>query len=317
LICEGLLKVLITGGAGFIGANLAKALIEAGHYVTALDDLSTGYRSNLEHLAPAAELVVGSLLDAAAVNSVIDGTGAVVHLGARPSVPRSIADPVASNDVNVNGTINVLEACRAQKNPPYVVFASSSSVYGSNPVMPKHEDLATRPRSPYASSKLAGESYVLSYASSFDLKVLPFRFFNVYGPLQAAGHAYAAVIPAFVSAALNNQPLPIHGDGTQTRDFTHVSTVASVIAAAIAGQITTEIPINLAFGTRTSLLSVVDLLASILDRPLERSHQASRHGDVKDSQADNSRLLALFPGVTPVSLLEGLQSCVDWMRCNQ
>jgi UDP-glucose 4-epimerase len=311
------MRVVITGGAGFIGANLAKVLLREGHSVVAFDDLSTGFQRNLEQMAPTAELVVASLLDTQAVSSVVRDAHAVVHLGARPSVPRSLADPVASHNVNVNGTLNVLEACRAQPIPPHIVFASSSSVYGANPVLPKHEELATRPLSPYAASKLAGEAYVLSYAASFGLRVLPFRFFNVYGPLQSADHAYAAVIPAFVKAALAETPLLIHGDGLQTRDFTHVATVAAIIAAALANNTTSDVPINLAFGTKTSLLSIVDLLSQLVDRPLARIHVDRRGGDVRDSQADNTRLLSLFPLIEPVALTEGLRSCVEWMLSDQ
>ena len=307
------MQVLVTGGAGFIGANLCGVLLSRGHQVRVLDDLSTGSRSNLANL-PGVELTVGSLLERSAVDQCVVDVGAVVHLGARPSVPRSIADPVASHEVNVNGTINLLEACRSMPRPPQIIFASSSSVYGSNPVMPKHEGLATLPRSPYAASKLAGEAYVLAYGSSFGFDVLPFRFFNVYGPLQAAGHAYAAVVPAFVEAALQGRPLPVHGDGQQTRDFTHVQTVAHVIATAIENRITSATAVNLAFGTRTSLLKVIDLLSEIVGRPLDVDHLATRPGDVRDSQADNSILRGLFPAVEPVDLEVGLRTCVDWMR---
>lgn len=305
-------RILVTGGAGFIGANLSSFLVSRGHDVRALDDLSTGSESNLSGL-PTVDLKVGSLLDRGMVERCLADVDAVVHLGARPSVPRSIADPLASHDVNVNGTMNLLEACRAIPKPPQILFASSSSVYGANPIMPKHEGLATLPRSPYAASKLAGEAYLLSYGSSFGFDVLPFRFFNVYGPLQAAGHAYAAVVPAFVQAALNGRPLPVHGDGQQTRDFTHVQTVAQVITTAIENRITSASPVNLAFGTRTSLLTVIELLSGIVGRSLEIDFLPTRQGDVRDSQADNSVLLGLFPTVEPVELELGLKTCVEWM----
>ena len=195
------MRIVVTGGAGFIGGNLCRGLIKAGFEVVAFDDLSTGRRDNLA-AAPAAVLVEGSLLDPVAVREVVEGAQAVVHLGARPSVPKSVADPMRSHAVNVDGTMNVLEACRALRQAPHLIFASSSSVYGANPVLPKHESLATLPRSPYAASKLAGESYVLGYQASYAMPALAFRFFNVFGPLQRPDHAYAAVVPAFVSAAL-------------------------------------------------------------------------------------------------------------------
>jgi UDP-glucose 4-epimerase len=307
------MRVIVTGGAGFIGANLCRALSAEGHEVTAFDDLSTGREDNLDGVA-GVKLVVGSFLDRDTLGEVVDGAGAVVHLGARPSVPKSVLDPMLSHDINVNGTMNVLEACRAQATLPHVVFASSSSVYGANPTLPKHESLACLPRSPYAASKLAGESYALSYQSSYGMPVLAFRFFNVFGPLQRPDHAYAAVVPAFVTAALHGQPLPIHGDGRQTRDFTFVGTVCEVITKAVGSTTTSPTPVNLAFGTRTSLLEVVHRLETILDMPLERHHTDPRAGDVRDSQADNGALRSLFPDVTPVSLDDGLQRYVDWAR---
>lgn len=307
------MRIVVTGGAGFIGANLCRVL--AAHDgvtdVVALDDLSTGLRSNLDGVD--AELVEGSILDPDALDQVLAGASAVVHLAARPSVPRSIADPMASHRANATGTMEVLEAARRAGNPT-VVVASSSSVYGANPTLPKHEDLATRPLSPYAASKLATEAYALAYQHSFGLPVLAFRFFNVFGPLQQAGHAYAAVVPAFVSAALAGRPLTVHGDGTQSRDFTYVDTVARVITAAVAGPITSADPVNLAFGSRTDLLGVVALLEEILGRPLEVDHVAPRAGDVKHSQADSSRLHALFPEVEPVGLEEGLRATVAWFE---
>lgn len=305
-------NVLVTGGAGFIGANLCRVLVGRGHNVSVLDDLSTGTLANLENL-PAVKCHIGSILDRDTVNALVTDVDAVVHLAARPSVPRSIADPMKSHDVNVNGTMNVLEACRASAKSPHFMFASSSSVYGSNPVLPKHEDLVPMPKSPYAASKLAAESYALAYASSYRLAVLPFRFFNVYGPLQQAGHAYAAVVPAFVAAALAGQPLPVHGDGTQTRDFTYVDTVAAVISTAIEERICSDRPVNLAFGTRSSLLDVIERMGQIMGLSLTCEFQPIRAGDVRDSQADNTRLRGLFPNVVPVALEIGLRSVIDWM----
>ena len=196
------LNVVVTGGAGFIGANLCRALSgrEGFGPVVALDDLSTGHRSNLDGVG-GVELVEGSILDARLLDEVVGPADAVVHLAARPSVARSIEDPLASHLTNATGTVAVLEAAR-RGGRPHVVVASSSSVYGANPALPKREDMAARPVSPYAASKLAAESYALAYGASFGLPVLAFRFFNVFGPLQGADHAYAAVVPAFISAAL-------------------------------------------------------------------------------------------------------------------
>src|SRR3712207_1270679 len=211
------MRVTVTGGAGFIGANLVRTLLASGvaESVTVLDDLSTGSKKNLQGVE-GASLRVGSILDDDALDEAFAGVDAVVHLAARPSVTRSLEDPMASHRVNATGTLQVLEAARRAGNL-YTVLASSSSVYGANPALPKHEVLTPRPVSPYAVSKLAGESYALAYAGCFELPVLVFRFFNVFGPMQPAGHAYAAVIPTFVSAALRRQLLPIHGDGKQSR----------------------------------------------------------------------------------------------------
>ena len=307
------MKIVVTGGAGFIGANLCRTLAahDAIGEVVALDNLSTGFRHNLDGVD--ATLVEGDLTDPDTLDSVLHDAAAVVHLGARPSVPRSVADPLSSHHANATGTIQVLDAAR-RAGGLHVVVASSSSVYGSNPTLPKHEDLATRPLSPYAASKLATEAYALAYGSTYAMPTLAFRFFNVFGPLQAAGHAYAAVVPAFVSSALAGEPVTVHGDGTQSRDFTFVDTVASVITDAVVRRVASSEPVNLAFGTRTSLLDVIAQLEALLGHPIERAHVESRVGDVKHSQATNDRLRALFPDVIPVDLNVGLERTVEWFR---
>ncbi|MGA8726995.1 MAG: NAD-dependent epimerase/dehydratase family protein [Acidimicrobiales bacterium] len=308
------MKVLVTGGAGFIGANLCNSLAAEStiDQVVALDDLSTGRKENLAAIADV-ELVEGSILDRALLDALFNGVDAVVHLAARPSVPRSLADPMATHAVNVDGTMEVLEAARRHGRPQLIV-ASSSSVYGANPALPKREDMATLPVSPYAASKLAAESASLAYGHSFDLPVLAFRFFNVFGPLQPADHAYAAVVPTFVAAALRNEPLPVHGDGRQTRDFTFVGSVVAVLTEALVARISDPQPVNLAFGTRVSLLELIDQLEGVVGHPLERRHTERRPGDVRDSQADQSRLRGLFPDVEPVPLDEGLRATVEWFE---
>jgi UDP-glucose 4-epimerase len=304
--------VVVTGGAGFIGANLCRMLdaVPDVDQVIALDDLSTGNPDNLVGL-DGVELVEGTILDPAVLDKVVDGASAVVHLAARPSVPRSLENPMATHDVNVTGTMQVLEAAR-RHGLPQVVVASSSSVYGANPELPKREDMVAMPVSPYAASKLAGESAALSYGPSFGLPVLAFRFFNVFGPLQAADHAYAAVVPTFVAAALRGEPLPVHGDGTQTRDFTYVGTVAAVLVDAVLRSVTDPRPVNLAFGTRVSLLELIGVLEGQLGRDLPRHHAAPRAGDVRDSQADQSRLRSLFPDIRPVPLEDGVAATLAW-----
>jgi len=305
------MKIVITGGAGFIGANLCRQFLEIDPSVDviAFDDLSTGLASNLD--GTEVTLVKGSILDRNALDDAFADAQAIVHLAARPSVPRSIADPLASHTVNATGTVEVLNAAR-RLDDPLVIVASSSSVYGANPELPKRESLVPMPMSPYAVDKLATEQYALAWQHSYGLRTLAFRFFNVFGPLQTAGHAYAAAIPAFVSAALEGRPIHVNGDGLQTRDFTYVGTVCSIIAAAIAEGTTSTSPINLAFGTRTSLNDMIDLIEKIMGRPLTREHGAPRVGDVRHSQADNSLLLSMFPGVTAVGLSEGLERTIKW-----
>ena len=307
------MKVVVTGGAGFIGGNLVRHLVEAPDIesVCVVDDLSTGVRENIAGLD--VSFFEGTILDPGLLDRAFAGAGAVVHLAALPSVPRSIENPLASHEANATGTLQVLEAAR-RAGSPHVIVASSSSVYGSNPELPKHEGMRTAPMSPYAVSKLATETYALSHALCYDMRVLALRFFNVFGPLQPAGHAYAAVIPAFVDAALAGRPLPVNGDGSNTRDFTFVDSVAAVIMQAIRRGVTSPDPVNLAFGTRTSLNELIDLLAATIGHRLKVEHRPPRPGDVPHSQADSSRLHALFPEVDPVPLEKGLRATVDWFR---
>jgi UDP-glucose 4-epimerase len=313
-VASAAVRVLVTGGAGFIGSSVCRRLTSMPDidHVVVLDDLSTGSADNLREVDGAIERHVGSILDAAALGAAAEGAAAIVHLAARPSVTRSVADPVATHLANATGTVAVLEAARVAG--AHVVVASSSSVYGATSTLPKREDLPTRPMSPYAASKLATEAYTNAYAHSFGMATLALRFFNVFGPRQAAGHAYAAVVPTFIDAALAGRPIPIDGDGRQTRDFTYVDSVAAVVADAVVRRVADPDPVNLAFGTRTDLLALVDLLEGMLGRPLERQHRPARIGDVRDSQADSARLRALFPDIAPVPLDDGLAATVEWMQ---
>lgn len=307
------MKVVVTGGAGFIGANLCRRLVgtDGVDEVVALDDLSSGLAANLDGVG--ATLVVGDMGDPTVLDAVLPGAVSVVHLGARPSVPRSLEDPLATHHANATGTLQVLEGVR-RHGIGHVVVASSSSVYGSNPELPKHEGLVPMPVSPYAASKLATESYALAHAASFGFGALALRFFNVFGPLQTAGHAYAAVVPAFLASALAEEPVVVHGDGGQTRDFTYVGSVAEVLAGAVVDRVASPGPVNLAFGGRSSLLELLDVLEGILGHPVARRHVDPRAGDVRDSQADQARLRSLFPATVPVDLEEGLRRTLTWFR---
>jgi len=305
-------KVVITGGAGFIGSNLARTLGERSDIadIVVIDDFSFGFRENLE-VAPRARLLEGTILDDDLLDQAFEGATSVVHLAARSSVPRSIAHPVAAHEVNATGTIKVLEAARRAGNPQ-VIVASSSSVYGATDVLPKHEGLPTRPISPYAASKLATEAYTLAWGHSYDLPVLAMRFFNVFGPLQPPLHTYAAVVPSFIHAAMEGRPLPLHGDGTQSRDFTYVESLVRVLVDAIVRKVSHLDPVNAAFGTNVSLLEVIAELEDILGRPLEIERHPTRVGDVKRSQAACDTLLSLFPDVHPVPFRTGLEATVEW-----
>ena len=305
------MRIVVTGGAGFIGANLCAALADEGHEVLALDDLSTGSAANLD--GQPVKLVEGSVLDRPLVHDVLTGTDAVIHLAARGSVPRSLAHPLPTHEVNATGTAVVLDAARAT-GVAHFVLSSSSSVYGANPALPKHEDLVPSPVSPYAASKLGAEVTALAFQRSFGLPVLALRFFNVFGPLQPADHDYAAVVPRFIAAALAGRPAEVHGDGGQTRDFTYVGTVVRVLSDAVSGAVTADGPVNLAFGSRVSLLEVLAELEDLLGHPVERRHVDARRGDIRHSQADGTRLHQLFPGIQAVPLREGLARTVRWFR---
>ncbi|MDO8362929.1 MAG: NAD-dependent epimerase/dehydratase family protein [Actinomycetota bacterium] len=308
------MRIVVTGGAGFIGANLCRTLLAEGHEVVALDDLSSGSAANLA--GTEARLVTGSILSAESLDQACDGAHAIAHLAALGSVPRSVAEPLPTLAANATGTAMVLEAAR-RHGGLLTVLAGSSSVYGANPALPKHEGLVPQPLSPYAASKLATETYALAWSRSYGLPVLPFRFFNVFGPLQSPHHIYAAVVPRFVAAALAGEPLIIYGDGQQSRDFTYVGTVAGLLAEALTTGVAVDGPVNLAFGSRVTLLQLVAELSDLLSTPLTVRHEPERAGDVRHSQAANDRLMQLFPHAQPVPLREGLRATVEWMQAQR
>ena len=308
------MRVLITGGAGFIGSNLAELALAQGHDVTVIDDLSTGFEENLEGLDM--RFVRGTILSPDHLAEAMAGADSVVHLAALGSVPRSIKDPIASHAANATGTLLVLEAARAAA-VGHVVVASSSSVYGLNPALPKHEREWVRPMSPYAVTKLATEQYPLAYQQSYGMETLAFRFFNVYGPRQKAGHVYAAVIPTFIDALLRGEALPINGDGSHSRDFTYVGTVCRVLLDACDRRLSHPEPVNLAFGTNTTLLELVARIEEAAGTSAEIQHRDPRPGDVRHSQADNAVLRSLFPDIQPISLVQGLDDTVAWFKESQ
>ena len=301
-------NIALTGGAGFIGANLVRRLINSGHQVVVIDDLSTGLESNLAGLT--LEFVEMSIVDSNAVRAVIKGMDIVVHLAARGSVPRSVLDPIATHSVNTLGTLNVLEACR--ENDSHLIFSSSSSVYGANVVLPKNEEMWLQPLSPYAASKLGAEGFVSAYSSTYGLKTTLLRFFNVYGPWQRPDHEYAAVLPKWIWKALNGQSIELHGDGTQTRDFTYVKTVCDVIESAINNAVYGPEVINLAYGNNISLNEVISKLKDYFPN-LKITNSPTRIGDVKSSQNTPIRLKYKFPDVEPIAFDSAFDETINWL----
>lgn len=316
-------KVCVTGAAGFIGGHLCDALLSLGADVRCIDDLSN---SSADHLAELIELEPdrirffhGSILDddalGTAVGSGTSGCGTIFHLAAIGSVPRSVEQPQRTWSVNATGTLRVLEAARHSGSVQRVVSVSSSSVYGNDPALPKIETAPLRPLSPYAASKAAGEHLLASFAACYALSSVALRFFNVFGPRQPAGGAYAAVIPAFTKALLDGQAPVIYGDGTQTRDFTYVGNAVLALllsgasAHALAGQ-----PINIGAGRQTSLTELATLLAARCETFTPPTFQPQRTGDVLHSYADIAAAKALI-GYEPVTTLEtGLAETVDWFK---
>ena len=302
-------KIAVTGGAGFIGSNLVERLLSKGHEITVVDDLSTGLKSNLDlNKITFHEL---SLTNRDGLERALNGVDAIVHLGARGSVPRSLKNPIATHDVNATGTLNVLEAARA--NGAQVIFSSSSSVYGRNGQLPKDESMWLSPLTPYAASKLAAEGYVQAYGAAYEVPVTLLRFFNVFGPKQRPDHEYAAVLPKWIWKAMNNEAIDVYGDGSQTRDFTYVRTVLDVIEDAINRGVRTEGAVNLAYGNRISLLTTIDLLKAHFP-DLKVNFLGDRPGDVKNSQNDPVLLKKLFPSVVPTEFEVALNETVNWLK---
>jgi nucleoside-diphosphate-sugar epimerase len=306
------MRALVTGGAGFIGSALVHALLDVGHEVVILDDLSTGSRWNLDGVE-AVQLREGDIRDPGAVREATGGSEVVFHLAALPSVARSMADPVTTHRVNVDGTVNVLMAAR-DLGVRRLVYTSSSSVYGDTPTLPKHEEMPVQPRSPYAAAKLSGEAYCRAFDASFDLETVSLRPFNVFGPRQDPDSPYAAVIPRFVTAMRAGQRPEIFGDGRQSRDFTYVDNlVEALMLGADAGPEATGEVVNVGCGGRTSLLELVAALNELLGTELDPVFADRRSGDVRDSEASVEKAGRLIGYRPIVDVHEGLRRTVGWL----
>lgn len=306
------MRVLITGGAGFIGSNLADAFLDRGDEVRVLDDLSTGF---VENVPARAELVEGSISDADAVAKAVDGMELIVHLAAHRAVLRSVEDPLATDTANTHGTLTVLKSA-LDAGVRRVIYASSSSVYGLDPPMPTPETALPRPLSPYGVTKLAGEHYVRVFAELYRMETVSFRYFNVFGPRQRPDSAYAAVIPLFVQALRDGAQPVVHGDGGQSRAFTYIDDVvaanmaaATAPALACAGQV-----YNIANERSHSLLELLEILGRLLGVRPEPHHVDPRPGDIRSSRADVSAARAGLGFEARVDFEEGLERAVEWFK---
>jgi nucleoside-diphosphate-sugar epimerase len=313
------MSVLVTGGGGFIGSHLVEALLQRGASVRALDNLTTGHRANLAGVLahPEAQkaftFIEGDVTDRKTVQEAIKGVDYVLHQAALPSVQRSVEDPITSNRVNVEGTLNVLVAAQEAR-VRRVVYASSSSVYGDSPQLPKLESMPTNPLSPYAVSKLAAEAYCRTFTRVYGLETVSLRYFNVFGPRQDPNSLYAAVLPRFIGALLSEEPPVIYGDGSQSRDFTYIENVVQANLLALEATEVGGEAFNIACGESVTLKTVLECLAEFSNRVVVPEYQASRAGDIKHSLADISkaeRMLGYRP-VTPFH--EGLKRTFEFFR---
>ncbi len=307
---------LVTGGAGFIGSHLVHALVERGEPVRVFDNFSTGRRENLEGLEGRIEVIEGDLRDPVALEKAVHGINYVLHQAALPSVTRSVEDPLASHAANATGTLNLLLAAKAA-NVKRVVYASSSSVYGDAPTLPKEEGMKPDPKSPYAASKLMGEYYCQIFYRIFGLETVSLRYFNVFGPRQDPSSPYAAVIPRFISAMLEGRSPVIFGDGLQSRDFTYVENVVEANLLALSAKGVAGEVINVACGKRYTLLTLVECLNRILGSRLVPRFEAPRPGDVRHSQASIEKAQSLLGYKPKVGFEEGLCRTVEWFQSSK
>src|SRR4030095_6430459 len=307
---------LVTGGAGFIGSHVAERLLDEGHRVRVFDNFSTGSRDNLAFARgnKKLEIIRRDLRNAQAVERAVSGVPAVFHQAAMRSVPRSVADPLGCNAANVTGTLHVLYAAAQQKKKPRVVYASSSSVYGENPDLPKRESQPTAPISPYAATKVAGEIYASVWNRLYGVETVGLRYFNVFGPRQDPKSEYAAGIPRFILWGVEGKPLQVHGDGTQSRDFTYIDNVvsANLLAARAPAAAVSGKAYNIGCGSRTSLLDIISRVEGMVGRTFKRKHSPSRVGDVPHTLADVSRAQRDMGYKPLVEFDEGLRRTVEF-----
>ncbi len=311
-------KYLVTGGAGFIGSNIVKKILEKGEFVRVVDNFSTGRKENIEEFFGNKnfEFIEGDLTDLNVCQKAVKDIDFVLHQAAVPSVPRSIENPIVSNNSNINATLNILVAARDAKIKKFV-YASSSSIYGDNPELPKKEDFPIRPISPYALTKYAGERYCQIFWQIYKLPTISLRYFNVFGPKQDPKSQYAAVIPNFISAFLKNERPIIYGTGEQSRDFTFVENVVEAnILAANSTEGNGEV-FNIACGGKTSLNHLVSYLKELTGENIESDYQEQRQGDILHSLADISKAEKFIKYVPIVNFKDGLAKTFEWYKQNE
>jgi UDP-glucose 4-epimerase len=307
------MHALVSGGAGFIGSNLVEALVKGAHRVRVIDNLSTGKRDNLSGLGGEIELVEGDIRSYHTVREAVEGIDVVFHEAALPSVPRSVRDPISSNAVNVDGTLNILYAAK-QAGVKRVVYASSSSVYGDTPELPKHEGMTPNPQSPYAVSKLAAEHYCRVFATLYGLETVALRYFNVFGPRQDPASQYSAVIPKFIKAILSGRQPVIYGDGEQTRDFTFVANVVDANLRAAIAPCRKGLAMNCACHDRISLNQLVAEINGILGTSQKPVYEGPRAGDIKHSFAAIGLATSELGYAPSVDFRAGLRKTVEWYK---
>lgn len=309
------MRYLVTGGAGFIGSNIVDELVKRGHGVVVLDDLSSGKESNLAGVRGKVDFREGTITDLATVQSAAKGTDYVIHLAARTSVPRSVADPIETNRVNIDGTLNVLVAARDAKAKRFV-FAASSSAYGETPTLPKVETMQPSPISPYGVTKLVGELYAQVFGRCYGLENACLRYFNVFGPRQDPTSQYSGVLSRFMLAVIEGQPPVVYGDGEQSRDFTYIDNVVDETLRACEANGASGLVFNGGTGARITLNQVLKQLEKITGRKIQAKYDPPRNGDIRDSQADIS-LARQVLGYQPLVQFEaGLQRTWDWYKSN-
>ena len=308
-------NVLVTGGAGFIGSNLTEALLQRGHFVRILDDFSTGKKENLifDIAYPSMKVIEGDIRDFSTCQKAVKGIEYVFHQAALPSVQRSIEDPETSNAVNVGGTLNILLAAK-ETGVKRVIYASSSSVYGDTPTLPKHEEMPSNPLSPYALQKYIGEQYCRLFYQLYGLDTISLRYFNIFGPKQDPNSLYSAVIPKFIDALLQGRPPIIFGDGEQSRDFTYIENVVQANLLAMSAEHLHGEAINIACGKRTSLNQLLNILKEILGSKQSPIHQEPRQGDVKHSLADIRKGKEILNYEPKIGIEAGLKKTVEFFK---